>query len=295
MAQDAPVTHDHDSYGQIEQRFQDAMDESLNPARPDVLYDLAAGLGLAAGATVLDVGCGVGRHSIQLARRLGLTISGVDPNPGSLEIAREALDRASQDSPGLAKLVTFGPGTAHNLPAADGSVDLIWCRDVLCLVEQIGPAYAEFRRVLRPGGRAIIYQMFSTDQLQTAEAAWLLPVMGCAQPSMRPEVTEAAIKEAGLRLDQCIDIGSQWGEYTQEQTGAVGRDLLHAARLVREPARYISQFGQANYDIALGDCLWHVYRMIGKLTGRIYLLTAPQAAQMARAAESAPDTSAGMA
>jgi hypothetical protein len=29
----------------------------------------------------------------------------------------------------------------------------------------------------------------------------------------------------------------------------------------------ISQFGRDNYDIMLGDCLWHVYRLIGKLTG----------------------------
>jgi ubiquinone/menaquinone biosynthesis C-methylase UbiE len=278
MAENAPVAHDHDSYGQIEEQFQDAMDEGLNPAGPDVLYDLAAGLGLAAGAAVLDVGCGVGRHSIQLARRLGLTVRGIDPNPRSIGIARQALDRASQDHPGLGQLVSFAPGTAQHLPAADRSIDLIWCRDVLCLVEQIGPAYAEFRRVLRPGGRAIIYQMFTTDQLQPAEAAWLLPVMGCIEPTMRPEVTEAAINDAGLRLDQCIDVSSQWGEYTQEQTGAVGRDLLHAARLLRDPARYISQFGQGNFDIALGDCLWHIYRMIGKLSGRIYLLTAPTGA-----------------
>jgi ubiquinone/menaquinone biosynthesis C-methylase UbiE len=278
MAEDAPVAHDHDSYGQIEEQFQDALDEGLNPAGPDVLYDLAAGLGLAAGAAVLDVGCGVGRHSIQLARRLGLSVRGIDPNPRSIGIARQALDRASQDYPGLGQLVSFAPGTAQDLPAADRSVDLIWCRDVLCLVEQIGPAYADFRRVLRPGGRAIIYQMFTTDQLQPAEAAWLLPVMGCIEPSMRPEVTEAAINDAGLRLDQCIDVSSQWGEYAQEQTGAVGRDLLHAARLLRDPARYISQFGQGNYDIALGDCLWHIYRMIGKLSGRIYLLTAPTGA-----------------
>jgi SAM-dependent methyltransferase len=171
--------------------------------------------------------------------------------------------------------VSFGPGTALNLPGADRSVDLVWCRDVLCLVEQIGAAYAEFRRVLRPGGRAIVYQMFTTDQLQPAEAAWLLPVMGCIEPSMRPESTEAAIKAAGLQLDQCIVISSQWGEYAQEQTGAPGRHLLHAARLLREPARYIGQFGQGNYDIALGDCPWHIYRMIGKLSGRIYVLTAP--------------------
>ncbi len=92
---------------------------------------------------------------------------------------------------------------------------------------------------------------------------------------MRPEVTEAAINDAGLRVDQRIDVGSQWGEYGEEQSGEVGRDLLHAARLLRDPARYVGQFGQANYDIALGDCLWHIYRMIGKLSGRIYLLTAP--------------------
>ncbi len=285
MAQDASVVHDHDSYGQIEQQFQDAMDEGLRPAGPDMLYDLAAGFGLGAGATVLDVGCGTGRQSIQLAARLGLTVRGVDPNPESLRIAGDALGRASQDSPDLRDLVTFEAGTAQDLPAADQSTDLIWCRDVLCLVGEIGRVYAEFRRVLRPGGRALIYQMFSTDQLQPAEAAWLLPVMGCAEPSMRPEVTQAAIAAAGLRLDQCIEVGSQWGEYAEEQSGAVSRDLVHAARLLRDPARYISRFGQASYDIALGDCLWHIYRMIGKLSGRVYLLTAPARAEAGRGTE----------
>jgi SAM-dependent methyltransferase len=275
MAQEPPAVHDHDAYGLIEQQFQDVMDEGLAPAGPGLLYDLAAGLGLAAGAAALDVGCGTGRHSIELARRLGLAVRGVDPSPRSLEVARQALGRAAQDSPGLGDLVSFGPGTAQRLPAADRSVDLVWCRDVLCLVEQVGPAYAEFRRVLRPGGRALVYQMFTTGQLQPAEAAWLLPVMGCAERSMAPEVTEAAISDAGLRLDQCVDVGSQWGEHAQEQAGAAGRHLLHAARLLRDPARYVSQFGQASYDIALGDCLWHVYRMIGKLSGRVYLLTAP--------------------
>ena len=51
------------------------------------------------------------------------------------------------------------------------------------------------------------------------------------------------------------------------------RHLRHAARLLRDRGRYIQRFGAANYDIALGDCLWHIYRMIGKLSGRIYLLS----------------------
>jgi ubiquinone/menaquinone biosynthesis C-methylase UbiE len=47
--------------------------------------------------------------------------------------------------------VTFETGTVQDLPAASASVDLVWCRDVLCLVEDLGRAYHEFRRVLRPG------------------------------------------------------------------------------------------------------------------------------------------------
>jgi len=163
------------------------------------------------------------------------------------------------------------------MPAADGSVDLVWCRDVLVHIDQLAKAYREFRRVLRPGGRALVYQMFSTARLEPVEADWILLTLGCAAPSMRPEYAEAAMTAAGLRIDQCIILRSEWGEYAQERSGATGRQLLHAARLLRDPARYIQRFGQANYNVALADSLWHIYRMIGKLSGRVYLLTAPDA------------------
>jgi hypothetical protein len=35
------------------------------------------------------------------------------------------------------------------------------------------------------------------------------------------------------------------------------------------------RFGRENYDIALGDRLWHVYHLIGKLSDRVYLLSSP--------------------
>jgi len=37
----------------------------------------------------------------------------------------------------------------------------------------------------------------------------------------------------------------------------------------------VEQFGQAAYDVMLCDCFWHVYRMLGKLQGRVYLLSKP--------------------
>lgn len=53
------------------------------------------------------------------------------------------------------------------------------------------------------------------------------------------------------------------------------RKLVHLARLRRDPQRYVARFGAEAYGIMLGDCRWHVYRMIGKLSPRVYLLTAP--------------------
>jgi len=131
--------------------------------------------------------------------------------------------------------VSFGGGAAENLPIASASADLIWCRDVLCLAGDLGRAYREFRRVLKPGGRALLYQMFATSLLEPGEAAFLFPVMSCSAAAMRPESTEAAINDAGLRIDRCVILGTEWGEHAQEHAKHPDRHLLHAARLIRDP------------------------------------------------------------
>src|ERR1700751_3156039 len=130
-------------YPQIEEEFSAALDQSLHPRGPDLLFDLVARIGLAAGAVALDVGCGEGREAVALRRRFGFRVTGLDPVPRHIELARAA---AGQD--GLA----FAVGTAENIPAGPGTADLVWCRDVLVHVPNLPRAYAEFRRVLRPGG-----------------------------------------------------------------------------------------------------------------------------------------------
>jgi SAM-dependent methyltransferase len=256
-----------DAYDLIEEQFNLVLDESLDPAGPGTLYDYVAGMGLAPGAVAVDVGCGEGEDSLELSRRFGLQVTGVDPVERCVQAAAE------QVRPG--DNVRFATGTAADLPLASASADLIWCRDVLCLAEDLERAYREFRRVLKPGGRALIYQMFATAALEPREAAFLLPVIGCYPASMDPEVTEAAIEDAGLKVDRRVVLGTEWGEYYQEHAPHPGRHMLHAARLIRDPDRYIAQFGRENYGIKLGDCLWHIYRMIGKLSARTYLLSAP--------------------
>jgi len=50
-------------------------------------------LGLSSGMSVIDVGCGTGRHAIQLARR-GLKVTGIDISHGMLEVARHHAEQA---------------------------------------------------------------------------------------------------------------------------------------------------------------------------------------------------------
>jgi len=257
----------HDAYDLIEEQFNQDLDRSLGPTGPDALFEYVAGMALPSGAVVVDVGCGEGKHAVELATRFGFQVTGVDPVPRCVDAAR------LQAPPGCP--VNFAIGMSEHLPLPSGSADLIWSRDVLSLVEHLDGAYREFRRVLKPGGRAVIYQTFATSLLEPGEAAFLLPVMGCSASAMRPENTEAAINEAGLRIERRVVLDSEWGEYYQEHMPERCGHLLHAARLLRAPERYIARFGKQNYDIKLGDCLWHLYRMIGKLGSRVYLLSAP--------------------
>jgi SAM-dependent methyltransferase len=263
----------YDAYPRIEAEFQATLDASLHPRGPDLLYDLVRSLGLPAGASVIDLGCGEDRHTIELAARFGVAIRGIDPVARHIDLAHEALAEAARRQPELRGRVQFEVGTAEAIPAADSSVDLVWCRDVLVHVAALEQAYASCRRILRAGGYVLVYQMFGTKRLEPREAAWLWETMGVIPESARPERTETATAQAGLRIETCLELGSEWGEWAEEQSGGGTQRLLHAARLLRAPERYQAQFGQRAYNGMLGDCLWHVYRMIGKLSPRIYLLS----------------------
>jgi SAM-dependent methyltransferase len=241
----------YDAYPRIEEALQAALDESLHPRGPELLYDLIRDFGLAPGSVAVDVGCGEGWHSLVLAERFQLSVIGLDPVPRHIELASQKL--AARDTE-VARRVRFELGAAESLPLADETVDLVWCRDVLGHVADLDQAYAEFQRVLRVDGRALVYQMFGTDRLEPQEAAWLWKTMGVVPTSADPSRTEAAISAAGLRVDDCIDL-SEWGEWAEEHSGKSSRLLLHASRLLCDPQRYVGQFGRAAYEIKLGDCL----------------------------------------
>lgn len=66
-------------FERIERAFQEALDGSLRPRGPEMLFDVVGKLGLPAGASAVDVGRGKGQYTIELARRSQFAVLGIDP------------------------------------------------------------------------------------------------------------------------------------------------------------------------------------------------------------------------
>ncbi|MFI5317282.1 MAG: class I SAM-dependent methyltransferase [Myxococcota bacterium] len=118
---------------------------------------LLAPLGLAAieraqiraGERVIDVGCGLGQTSLQLAARVGVTgsVLGVDISTPMLERARE---RAARER--LAN-VRFENADAQTHPFPARAFDLVFSRFGVMFFADPAAAFANLARALVPGGR----------------------------------------------------------------------------------------------------------------------------------------------
>ena len=97
---------------------------------------------------VLEVGCGLGTDAARFARS-GARYTGIDLTQRSIELARE---RFRQE--GLAG--EFQIGDAEQLSFPDDSFDLFYSHGVLHHTPDIDRAIREARRVLRPGGEAMV-------------------------------------------------------------------------------------------------------------------------------------------
>jgi SAM-dependent methyltransferase len=119
---------------------------------------IAADIATAApdGARVLEVGCGPGRLSILLARSHGLDVTGLDLDPAMIERARGNADGSRNDD---GRRPSFLVGDVASLAFPDGSFDLVV--STLSMHHWADPTagLAEIGRVLRPGGRALVWDL----------------------------------------------------------------------------------------------------------------------------------------
>lgn len=117
--------------------------------------------GLKVGMKVLDVGVGTGLVAAQACLITGdpALVTGVDPSPGMMAASR---------LPGSMVLVE---GRAESLPFPDNHFDFLSMGYALRHISDLSVAFAEFERVLKPGGRLCILEITQTP---SPFGRWLL-------------------------------------------------------------------------------------------------------------------------
>jgi malonyl-CoA O-methyltransferase len=146
------------------------------------------------GLNVLDLGCGTGRHSMWLASA-GAAVTAVDFSEGMLAEARR--------KPG-AETVRFVVHDLHQPLPFSAEFDLVVSGLVLEHLRELEGFFAEARRVLRPGGRAVVSAMHPAMFLRGTQARFTDPDSGeIVQPGSVPhsvaKFVMAAVR-AGFRL-----------------------------------------------------------------------------------------------
>ncbi|HEY1278598.1 MAG TPA: class I SAM-dependent methyltransferase [Acidimicrobiales bacterium] len=101
---------------------------------------------------VVDVGCGPGTAAREAARR-GAQVTGVDPAPVMLSLAR----RLTRSGPS----VSWVEGTAEALPLLDGTATVLWSISTVHHWVDVDAGLAEVFRVLASGGRLLAIERHS--------------------------------------------------------------------------------------------------------------------------------------
>ncbi|AZO49609.1 MAG: methyltransferase domain-containing protein [Mesorhizobium sp.] len=157
--------------------------------------------GLAGGEKILDVGCGTGSLTFELAKSAGLAeIQAIDFSPVFIEAAKAR----NTDS-----RITFSQADATALPFADDAFDRALALLVLHFVPETGKAVAEMRRVTRPGGviAAVVWdhlggmpgmRMMIDTVAALSESGRQMRSRYCFQPMMQPGEMKRTFVEQGL-------------------------------------------------------------------------------------------------
>jgi serine/threonine-protein kinase HipA len=124
--------------------------------------------GLRDSPCVLDLGCGAGRHTLELARQLKTKIVAVDLNRSYLDELAAAASEA-----GLADLIEIRRASMDKLKEPAGSIDLIWSEGAAYNIG-VAQALELWRPLLREGGVLAFTELtwLADDPPATAVRYW---------------------------------------------------------------------------------------------------------------------------
>ncbi len=158
-------------------------------------------LDIDAGSHLLEVASGSGGPALHLADKHGCRVTGVDLNPHGVATARRAAVAAR-----LTHLVKFKVADAnHALPCVADKVDGLVCIDSMNHFPARLAALEEWRRVLKPGARAVFTDPVAITGPVTSEELAQRSAIGLFVFVPRA-VNEELIAQAGFRILRQLDV-----------------------------------------------------------------------------------------
>lgn len=124
------------------------------------IAEVVSALRLPPGGLLVDVACGRGGYGLEIAARTGAGLVGVDFSAEALRQARELARQVGQAA-------DFRVGDLAATGLDNGSADGVLCVDAIQFAEQPVAAYRELRRILAPGGRAVLTGWEAVDRNDT--------------------------------------------------------------------------------------------------------------------------------
>jgi demethylmenaquinone methyltransferase / 2-methoxy-6-polyprenyl-1,4-benzoquinol methylase len=152
----APIAETYDRYARLFSFGQDARWRKFLVERVDPRPE----------QTILDVACGTGAVALDLVRRGGCSVVGVDQSAAMLGEGRRRIRRAGRDD-----RITLLEARAEALPFPDSAFDGLTFTYLLRYVDDPASTLRELARVVRPGGRIAGLEFFVPEGWP-ARASW---------------------------------------------------------------------------------------------------------------------------
>jgi ubiquinone/menaquinone biosynthesis C-methylase UbiE len=131
---------------------------------------------------VLDVGAGIGGPSRYLASKFGCHVTGLDLVSEYCRVADSLAKRVKLDN-----LLTYRQGDATHMPFDDATFDVVWTQHASMNIAYKKRFYSEMHRVLKPGGKLAIYDVFkgsNSSNIDGSTSSIHFPVPWAPDPSI---------------------------------------------------------------------------------------------------------------